>query len=206
MFVFELFMALPNQIQEGILSEHVSGKYASRIVFVGWFPRYRSFTRSNNHHQNNPQYHRTYRCRWVVENRSEKQHLQQQKISKSQITYLIAIFLDKLRSKEPMAEMTEAMSRGMISAFSIRRNSSPGNARYMISLLVHLLLEVDLRRRPTAVPPNTPTTVKMVSKFLVTHLTNGLRSSAMTDLKRGEKKLFVSQHFTSPTSNSTKPN
>lgn len=94
----------------------------------------------------------------------------------------MAIFFDKLKSKEPMAEMTEDISNGMMRALSIRKNSSPGNARYMISLLLHFVVDT-LSSSPTAVPPKTPTTVKMVSRFLVTHFTTLLRSSAIICLK-----------------------
>lgn len=77
----------------------------------------------------------------------------------------IAIFLDKLISKDPIAETTDATSKGMIKDFNIRRNTSPGNCRYMISRLVHFPVEYDLIMQPTTVPPTTASTVRMVRRF-----------------------------------------
>lgn len=75
-----------------------------------------------------------------------------------------AIFFDMLRSSDPMALVMDDTSRGTIRHLSIRRNRSPGYWMYITSRCVHGSEEF-LSIKPRVVPPNTPITVRKVSKF-----------------------------------------
>lgn len=75
-----------------------------------------------------------------------------------------AIFFDMLRSSDPMALVMDDTSSGTIRHLSIRKNRSPGYWMYMTSRCVHGSEEF-LSIKPNVVPPNTPITVRKVSKF-----------------------------------------
>lgn len=80
------------------------------------------------------------------------------------IIYLVAILPDMERSSAPMADVILATNNGTIKHLSILKNRSPGYCRYITSRSVHLSV-LFLRIIPMRVPPNTPTTVNIVSRF-----------------------------------------
>lgn len=73
-----------------------------------------------------------------------------------------------LRSSEPIALVIDDTSSGTIRHFSIRRNRSPGYWMYITSRSVQGTAEF-FKIRPSAVPPNTPHTVRKVRRFDLTN-------------------------------------
>lgn len=125
--------------------------------------------------------------------------------------YLNAILPDILRSSEPMALVMDDTKRGTIRHFSIlwiitenkcfysrlnvclrfniyRKNKSPGYWMYIISRFVHSVSAVFFSSRPAAVPPKTPTIVRMVRMFSRTKRPNFDGMTATGWLRWGSKR------------------
>lgn len=71
-----------------------------------------------------------------------------------------------LKSRAPIALVILETSSGTIKHFSMRKNKSPGYCIYITSRSVHGL-SLLFSAKPRPVPPNTPTIVKIVSRFVL---------------------------------------